>query len=134
MIGQFIFAKLNGATAADNRIFPMTAPEGQASPKVIYQEIGTGSVYSARGGVGLADARVQITALASTPDAAAALLERIRVLLHGFVGAAGGVTVQHCLMIDGTKHDVPYIAAGNEVQTTFGKAADFNIFHIEPIP
>jgi len=130
---EFIFDRLS-QTSAGNRVYPnVTRHEGRERV-IIYQVVSDGSIQSTFGGSGVFRSIVQVTCYADRYDSAFDLSEECRIILDGFFGAAGGTTVQHCLMDQGSRRDVPSLTGDSELQTRFGVLLDFKIMYTAPVP
>lgn len=104
-------------------------------PAIVYQEITAGDRgQSTRGGSGIMRSFVQVTCLADRYDQATDLAEEARIILDGYTGAAGGVTVQHCVLQNGSRRDLPTLAGDSEEQTRFGVQMDFNVMYVADVP
>lgn len=81
----------NAAVAAliGTRMYPESAAYGTALPCLVMQRISTHHTHSHSGISGYAVARMQITALAETPEGRIALGEAVRLAIDAFVGTQG---------------------------------------------
>lgn len=71
------------------RIYPGKMPQGVTATSIVYNDISGQTGLHNEGSDGLASNRVQLTAWATTADAAQALALAIKNRLHGYAGAMG---------------------------------------------
>lgn len=96
---KVIIALLNAAAGVTalvvTRIYPGTVPLGAALPVLSVEHVSGGELptLDAQANYGLAQARVQVTAVAKTYPEIKALLEQVRLACRYQRGVIGGVTV-----------------------------------------
>jgi len=76
------------------RMYPVILPQAAVMPALTYQYITGDSVLSNDGPTGLEHPFFQVDAWGETYASMNALFEAVRILLNGFQGDAGGVSVQ----------------------------------------
>jgi hypothetical protein len=115
-------------TGSTTRIYPGKMPQGQTLTSIVYSEIsGQGDQHS-QGASGLARVRMQLTAWATTADAAHALYLAIKERIDGYRGTMGSgaplVNVQGV-----------FLDSWRDIEDTeanlIGKAADYFINYEE---
>lgn len=79
-----VFAALNGATAAADRVFPSVLKQGVTLPALTYQRIDTPRSHTHGERGGLARPRVQVTCWAETHAAALALAAEVLAVMATF--------------------------------------------------
>jgi hypothetical protein len=82
------------AAIGGQRIFPVTLPQGENRPSVVYTRISGVGDHHMQGASGLARPRYQIDAYAQLADDANALADLVKARLDGYRGPMGAVTVQ----------------------------------------
>lgn len=121
-----VYARLSGfagLTALTNRIRPVTAPQGDAFPYVVYALV-SDLPYPAMGvNARPHRARVQVSSFAKKFDDARAVDAQVRLALSRFRGTSGSVVVQDIL--EDTVQDL-YGDAGDGV---FQRARDFIVYY-----
>jgi len=114
-----LYAKLataGGAVAnlVGARIYPIRAPQDAAMPYILFQRISGLHEHSHDGISGLAEARFQITSVATTYLAAGALAEAVRLAIDG-QGPVTWSTVIVCSVFLENDSDEPYeVIPGSE--------------------
>lgn len=78
-----LFAVLNGATAAADRVYPVEADQNAIAPFIVYQRISSDPVSSLNGNSGLDSVRVQIDCYAQTNEQAWTMARAVRTALNG---------------------------------------------------
>lgn len=96
-VEQWLSAELSALTAP---AFPLTAPQGQSLPIVIYKRTGTSRERTLANAIGLPVASFEINIYSLTYAEAKSLSEEIRSALDGFVGTNAGVVVERSTMTD----------------------------------
>ena len=97
-VEQWLSAELSALTAP---AFPLTAPQGQALPIVIYKRTGTSRERTLANAIGLPVASFEINIYSLTYAEAKSLSEEIRSALDEYVGTnATGVVVERSNMTD----------------------------------
>jgi hypothetical protein len=91
--GAFIFARLNGSTAAANRVYPLLLPQQPTYPAVTYQQISSVASHAMGQDSPLTRLRVQVNSWGKTYAEARALATEVEARLKRFRGQAGSVTV-----------------------------------------
>lgn len=98
MIEKAIYARLAAVAGVSalvsSRIYPQLAPQDTALPYIVFRETSS-QVYQSKtpSADGLTRSELEVHCVADMPLAATTLAEEVRKALHGFSGAAGGVTV-----------------------------------------
>lgn len=133
MIEEALYSQLTGnagvTAIAGTRVYPAMLPQNVTLPAISYVRVDTVSVQSHSGNSGLARARFQISAWASTFTVARNLAEKIRLALESFRGSFGGtVAVGGILFID---HSTFVEVDGD--QRIHQHALDFAIWHEEAV-
>lgn len=100
----------------------------------MYEENSGGELTHMGGAGGTAFSNVEINCLGNTHDEANAVAEEARKMLNGFSGSAGGVTIQHCLMEDGTRRFGSFVSPDAEQQTKFVVSMIFDIMYLADVP
>lgn len=131
---EIVYNLLATFTNASTRVYPVAAPKDATRPYIVFHEIAGGSNHVAAGSRDIAMTRVQVTCIADTFGAADTLMDQVRTKIDGWRGTINSEQVLHCLMIDGSRRDLPFIAPENEQATRFGRMCDFNIFHEQDLP
>ena len=96
-VEQWLSAELSALTAP---AFPLTAPQGQALPIVIYKRTGTSRERTLANAIGLPVASFEINVYSLTYAEAKSLSEEIRSALDEYVGSNAGVVVERSTMTD----------------------------------
>ena len=96
-VEQWLSAELSALTAP---AFPLTAPQGQALPIVIYKRTGTSRERTLANAIGLPVASFEINVYSLTYAEAKSLSEEIRSALDEYVGTNAGVVVERFTMTD----------------------------------
>ena len=96
-VEQWLSAELSALTAP---AFPLTAPQGQALPIVIYKRTGTSRERTLANAIGLPVASFEINVYSLTYAEAKSLSEEIRSALDEYVGTNAGVVVERSNMTD----------------------------------
>ena len=96
-VEQWLSAELSALTAP---AFPLTAPQGQALPIVIYKRTGTSRERTLANAIGLPFASFEINIYSLTYAEAKSLSEEIRSALDEYVGTNAGVVVERSTMTD----------------------------------
>jgi hypothetical protein len=96
-VEQWLSAELSALTAP---AFPLTAPQGQALPIVIYKRTGTSRERTLANAIGLPVASFEINVYSLTYAEAKSISEEIRSALDEYVGTNAGVTVERSTMTD----------------------------------
>ena len=81
-----------------DRIYPLLVPQDATLPAIAYQRISTGRDETHTGPSGLSQARIQLTCIADSYDAAKAVADAVRSSLDGFSGTMGGINVGACFV------------------------------------
>lgn len=100
----------------------------------MYEEVGGGELTHLGGAGGTAHTSVIVTCIGLTHDQAGDMAEEARRVLNGFSGSAGGVTVQHCLLEDGSRRASSYVSPDAEQQTKFSVSMSFDIMYLATAP
>jgi len=104
-VEQWLSAELSALTAP---AFPLTAPQGQALPIVIYKRTGTSRERTLANAIGLPVASFEINVYSLTYAEAKSISEEIRSALDEYIGSNAGVVVERCTMTDESDHiDLP---------------------------
>lgn len=91
-----------------DRAYPRRLPQNATLPAIVYRRIGpTDRALSQSGPVDLVDARFQFDVWAADPDTADAVAEQLRLVLHGYAGAMGGVAVGVSRVVNDVDEDEP---------------------------
>ncbi len=102
MIGKAVYNQLsNNATivaVVGERIYPLSIPQGESLPAIVYQVISEEHDNHVDGSGGLAHATVQISCYATSYAAARNLAETIRVAITGDRGTYASIEVTGCLL------------------------------------
>lgn len=96
-VEQWLSAELSALTAP---AFPLTAPQGQSLPIVIYKRTGTSRERTLANAIGLPVASFEINVYSLTYAEAKSLSEEIRSALDEYVGTNAGVVVERSTMTD----------------------------------
>jgi hypothetical protein len=96
-VEQWLSAELSALTAP---AFPLTAPQGQALPIVIYRRTGTSRERTLANAIGLPVASFEINVYSLTYAEAKSISEEIRSALDEYVGTNAGVVVERSTMTD----------------------------------
>ena len=96
-VEQWLSAELSALTAP---AFPLTAPQGQALPIVIYKRTGTSRERTLANAIGLPVAIFEINIYSLTYAEAKSISEEIRSALDEYVGTNAGVVVERSTMTD----------------------------------
>ena len=96
-VEQWLSAELSALTAP---AFPLTAPQGQSLPIVIYKRTGTSRERTLANAIGLPVASFEINVYSLTYAEAKSLSEEIRSALDEYVGSNAGVVVERSTMTD----------------------------------
>lgn len=78
----------------DDRVYPVTRPQGSPSPCVVYNGFAPEQVMTTRAAANLSGKRVQVTAYAKTYPDAKAIEKAVNARLIGFAGVVDGVEFQ----------------------------------------
>src|SRR5690606_11030420 len=76
-------------TGTTTRIYPVKMPQGVTTTSLVYNEISGETGLHNEGSDGLASVRMQLTAWATSADAAHALFLAVKERLHGYAGVMG---------------------------------------------
>lgn len=130
-----IHGKLTGhatvAALVGTRVYPQIIPQTAALPCLTYRQVTGRHARHMAGPETAVYSGWQINCWASTPLAAAALADAVRIALDGQTGTWGGVTIFHSMVTGQT--DVLSQLSGAESQNRFGKALDVAIGYTEPV-
>lgn len=96
--GEFIFARLSGATSAESRVYPLLLPDAPTFPALTYHEVSAVRTHAMGQDAGLLRVRVQLNAWGDTYAAARALGNEVAARLSRFRGTASGQTVLDVLL------------------------------------
>lgn len=96
-VEQWLSAELSALTAP---AFPLTAPQGQSLPIVIYKRTGTSRERTLANAIGLPVASFEINIYSLTYAEAKSLSEEIRSALDSYIGTNAGVVVERSTMTD----------------------------------
>lgn len=96
-VEQWLSAELSALTAP---AFPLTAPQGQALPIVIYRRTGTSRERTLANAIGLPVASFEINIYSLTYAEAKSISEEIRSALDEYVGSNAGVVIERSTMTD----------------------------------
>jgi hypothetical protein len=77
-----IYQALTAQTAAGDRVYPITAIQGAAMPRVTYQRISTAPSNGLNGNAGLDQVRVQVDCWAKTMPAVSSLAAEVRAIME----------------------------------------------------
>jgi hypothetical protein len=101
-IDSALYTRLSTVLAM-TRIYPPPVPQNATYPLITYQQISgvRGYVYSNQSG--WVRARYQIDSYATTPTAARALAEQVRLALSIYKGTIDGVVIDLIVIVDETK-------------------------------
>lgn len=112
--------------AADDRIYPLVAPDCVATPYITYQRISGERWNSLAGSVGKAQPRIQIDVWAETYAAAKQLGDAIRRALDGYRGTVGGIRIG-ALRIESDQD----FFENDPVPALYRVSMDFRVTHAE---
>lgn len=90
---EAIYGRLNGATSAGSRIFPLTLPQDGALPAVTYQQVSRVEDATMKVRGPFARARMQVDCWGDTYAEARALAAEVDSLLARFKGTVGATEV-----------------------------------------
>lgn len=97
-VTEAIYTQLSGAAGlsalVSTRVYPELMPQSPTLPAVVYQMISNDREERHGGQTGDARPRFQITCWASTPLAAAAVAEQVRLALMAMSGSVASVTIR----------------------------------------
>ncbi len=96
-VEQWLSAELSALSAP---AFPLTAPQGQSLPIVIYKRTGTSRERTLANAIGLPVASFEINVYSLTYAEAKSISEEIRSALDEYVGTNAGVVVERSTMTD----------------------------------
>lgn len=82
------------AAIVDDRIYPVTRPQGSATPCIVFNGLSPEQVMTTTGKANLAGKRVQVTAYAKTYPDVKAIEVAVNDRLIGFAGVVGDVEFQ----------------------------------------
>jgi hypothetical protein len=120
-------AAISSAVGA-SRIYPDEMPQGVTATSLVFQEISNVGDHHMQGPSGLARPRMQVTAWATTRDAAYALGLLVKDRLDGYVGVMGtggdAVTVQG-VFFDNSRN------LKDDAASLYGRQQDFIIWFEE---
>lgn len=91
-----LYSKLTGnspQTLAASRVYPIL-PQAVTFPAIRYQRINTVRSHALNATVGVTEATIQLDCMAESYSEAKTLADSVRVILHGFRGAMGTLTVR----------------------------------------
>lgn len=113
-----LVANTTVAGLVDNRIHPFNDPRKVAYPKLTYWVVNTTRSSDAggltnSGPTGMALARVQFDAWATTMLEAKQLVAAVRRCLNGYAGTVGGITIDQIHAVDERDNTVP-VDAGQQ--------------------
>lgn len=113
-------------TGSVTRIYPVKMPQGITATSLVYNEISGDTGLHNEGSDGLSAVRMQLTAWATTADAAHALFLAVKERLHGYRGLMGSgaaeVSVQ-LAQLDTWRDQEDTVAK------LIGKSADYFIWY-----
>jgi len=129
-----------GVTAlVADRIFPVIAHQGAATPHIIYQRIGGARPQQLRAPVGVINPLYQFTVAVDTSDAddapakAHECAEALRNAMDGFRGDMGAVDVRDVRLDSGPRDSFVPFGDGDE-GGKFTTSQDYSIWHTEAVP
>jgi len=136
MSAKAIHSLLSDNTDADLRVYPVFIPQRneQTFPVLVYQQVSGGPIHSSNGGSTTQDELWQVTAIGTSYLSAHTLLEQCRIILDGYSGTAGGVTVQHILIEENSTRDVPMMGGDMEQLERFGRLMSLRIMYEATTP
>ena len=115
------------------RIYPLFAPQGAATPFMVYGEVGMESTPShSHGGGGLSRTLFRLTIWSTSYSEARNIANMVRDILDGFKGAAGAGTITSCLRRD--ERDKLDLPQSGEEAPLYGREADYSIRYEETEP
>lgn len=110
----------------DNRIYPLSRPQGAALPSITLQRISGAPLYADDGEVGLINGRVQIDCYGETYTSAKTLAAAVKSTLSAVIDTiAGGVDFKYILVED--ERDIRETGAA-QVDYPFRVAIDFDVW------
>lgn len=121
-VEQWLSAELSALTAP---AFPLTAPQGQALPIVIYKRTGTSRERTLANAIGLPVASFEINIYSLTYAEAKSISEEIRSALDEYVGTNAGVVVQRANMTD--ESDDVLLPSEGQSKPIYIVALDFEV-------
>jgi hypothetical protein len=84
-VQEQLFALLNGATAAADRIYPNASPDKPGRPYIVYTRISANSDNVLNGSSGIINTRMQIDCYADSYNAVQSLAAQVDALMRGWV-------------------------------------------------
>jgi hypothetical protein len=84
MLYTQLLALLNGATDADDRIYPQIAPDAPTTPYIVYQRVSSNSENVLSGKTNLINTRLQIDVYSKTYVQAQAIAAQVDALMDGW--------------------------------------------------
>lgn len=127
----FLRARPLVAAAVGTHVYEGKAPQGQAAPYIVYQELAGQRDDDLEGGTALARPVYQIVGWTTDPAQLEALSSAIRSI-KGYRGAVGGTTVYDFQLVGSRRFLEPPEAASNVSWQSVG--FDYAIWFEEPVP
>jgi len=114
------------------RMFPRMLPQGESLPAIIFSVIGSTTENKITGASGGVRVVIQLDCYAETHIQANDLAEQVRLVLHGYTGAAGDSTIGHALLDNKREmFDAPTDASD---VPSYRVMMEWEILHNETIP
>jgi hypothetical protein len=98
MIGQVLFSRLTGQTAAGSRVYPTILPQSPTFPAVTYQQISAVKSHAMGQDTPLTRLRVQVDCWAKSHADVRALAAAVAARLSRFKGEFDSVDILDCLL------------------------------------
>jgi len=95
-----VFSRINGATSAENRVYPLYLPQDVSYPCVSYFQVSATQVHTMGDGADLWRVRMQVDVWGTTYASARTLADEVRGKLHRWRGEQGNVRVIDILFDD----------------------------------
>lgn len=121
-VEQWLSAELSALTAP---AFPLTAPQGQPLPIVIYKRTGTSRERTLANAIGLPVASFEINVYSLTYAEAKSISEEIRSALDEYVGTNAGVVVERSTMTN--ESDDVLLPSEGQSKPIYIVALDFEV-------
>lgn len=123
-----LVAKLKATTAVTDivalRIYPMSAPQGEALPYIVYEITLDNPINHATGTTGTASMRLAVSCLAATYAGAKTLAAAVATALSGWTDDSG------CLWhLDSSSDDIGETQVGRDVPEFYAVAQEYTVWY-----
>jgi len=114
------------------RVYPVSAPQNATLPYIVYQIVGSETLYHADNEAGLQATRMQIDCYAETYDAAYDLADKVRLALSGYTGLISTILIRGIFLESQQDLSEPTVERGEKPLMRI--SADYEVWHDQTVP